>query len=110
MESLDEPSRQQLRVEIVYSPRAGHVVHARLTLAAGSTLADALRESGFAVPDGTTVGIWGRLLAAANALATPLHDRDRIEFHRPLAVDPMETRRRRALGQRGAAAAKHGRR
>jgi putative ubiquitin-RnfH superfamily antitoxin RatB of RatAB toxin-antitoxin module len=109
MESLEPSPPQQLRVEIVYSPRAGHVEHARLTLAAGATLADALRESAFAVPDGATIGIWGRLLAAANALATPLHDRDRIEFHRPLAVDPMEARRRRARGQRGAAAVRYGR-
>ena len=94
----------EIRVEIAYSPRAGQVEHVALTLAAGATLGDALRESAFALPDGATVGIWGRLLAAETAFATPLRDHDRIEFYRPLAVDPKEARRRRALAQRARAA------
>jgi putative ubiquitin-RnfH superfamily antitoxin RatB of RatAB toxin-antitoxin module len=93
-----------LRIEIVFSPRAGEVTHVELTVADGSTLGDALRLSAFAVPAGADIGLWGRLLDPRTALATPLRDRDRIEFHRPLAVDPKEARRRRAQVQRAAAA------
>ena len=90
-----------LRIEIVCSPQAGHLDHAALTLPDGATLADALQAGGFTPPEGMSVGVWGRLLDPATAGATPLRDRDRIEFHRPLAVDPMEARRRRAQAQRG---------
>ena len=100
----DDAGSGTIGVEIVHSPGAGRVDRVALTLAAGATLGDALQYSGVAVPAGTTVGLWGRLLAAETAFATPLRDRDRIEFHRPLAVDPKEARRRRALAQRGATA------
>ena len=90
-----------LRIEIVCSPHAGRVDHAALTLPEGATLADALQAAGCTPPAGMSVGIWGRLLDPATAGRVSLRDRDRIEFHRPLSVDPMEARRRRAQAQRG---------
>lgn len=77
---------------------------AELALPAGATLADAVKASGIAVPAGASIGIWGRLVDTATAGEVPLRDGDRVEFCRPLAVDPMEARRRRALAQRSRAA------
>ena len=99
-----------LRVEIVASPRPGEVERVELRLAGGSTVGDALRAAAMTPPAGAEIGVWGRLLDPATALAVPLRDRDRIEFHRPLAVDPMEARRRRARVQRDAATTARGRR
>ncbi len=106
----DEPLRPALRVEVVASPRAGEVERVELSLPGGSTLGDALRLAALAMPKGAAIGLWGRLLDPATALATPLADRDRIEFLRPLAVDPKEARRRRAQVQRGSRTAAAARR
>jgi len=69
-----------------------------LTLPEGSTVADALRESGLARefpeidPEAGGVGIYGRRVR----LDEPLRDLDRIEILRPLVADPKEARRARA--------------
>lgn len=91
-----------LRVEVVFSPRAGVVDHTELALPASATLADALAASGLAErhPEVTTLpaGIWGRVQPPD----TPLRDRDRVEVYRPLLVDPKEARRLRYKRQRTA--------
>jgi uncharacterized protein len=94
----------ELRVSVAFSPRAGEVDEIELTLPAGSTVADALRESGMqtrhlgfdlaALP----VGIWGAFCERSDLL----RDRDRVELYRPLRVDPKEARRQRHQAQRGA--------
>lgn len=77
-----------LRVEVVHArPDGAEVVEIRLP--DGSTVRDALAASGL---KGVQVGIFGRRVA----MDTPLADGDRIEIYRPLAMDPKETRRRRA--------------
>jgi putative ubiquitin-RnfH superfamily antitoxin RatB of RatAB toxin-antitoxin module len=87
-------------VQVAYSPRAGVVDEAALTLPAGSTVAVALRVSGLferhpgaAVLAGApgNVGVWGRLRPPEHVL----RDGDRIELYRPLQVDPKEARRLR---------------
>ena len=84
-----------LRVEVVFSPRAGVVDRTVLQLPAGATLADALAASGVAErhPPASTLpaGIWGRVQPPD----TPLRDRDRVEVYRELVVDPKEARRLR---------------
>lgn len=76
----------------------------RLSLAPGSTVADALAASGWreqllasgrlsAEPQ---VGIFGRPAAPTQRL----HDGDRIELYRPLLADPRTVRRRRAADGR----------
>lgn len=86
-----------LRIELVYSPRAGEVQCIEMTLAAGSRLEDALRHSGVlseaqaAQLSELKVGIWGRQMP----LDTELRERDRVEIYRSLTVDPKEARRLR---------------
>jgi len=63
-----------------------------LELAAGATVADALRACGFTHKAGA-VGIFGKRVDAG----TVLTDGDRIEIYRALRLDPKEARRRRAL-------------
>lgn len=87
----------EVAVEVVYAAAPHDVRQVSLRLRAGSTLADALRESrlldGLAADqaDALQAGIWGR----AAALATPLRDGDRVELTRGLQVDPKEARRQR---------------
>jgi putative ubiquitin-RnfH superfamily antitoxin RatB of RatAB toxin-antitoxin module len=69
-----------------------------LALPAGATVSDAIGASGFAQafpgldPWQAGVGLFGRAVPATHVL----HDGDRVEIYRPLAFDPMESRRRRA--------------
>lgn len=87
----------EVAVEVVYAAAPHDVRQVSLRLRAGSTLADALRESrlldGLAPDqaDALQAGIWGR----AAALETPLRDGDRVELTRGLQVDPKEARRQR---------------
>lgn len=77
-----------------------------VSLPAGATLADALRQSGAdaawaqscSVPART--GIWGRVASPDTVLAAG----DRVEMYRPLQVDPKVARRERFArqGARGA--------
>ena len=92
-----------IRVELARSPRAGEVERIELTLAAGATVGDALAACGWSPGGGLRVAVWGRRLPRDGFGATPLADRDRVELLRPLAVDPMEARRRRERMQRPAA-------
>lgn len=80
-----------LRVELVLSSVAGHVERLEFTVAAGTSLAQALAQSGVVFDPALKIGIWGRVMP----LDTLLRDRDRIEIYRPLTVDPKEARRLR---------------
>jgi len=90
----DEPAR--VVVELVFCARPGHIDQQTLSLPAGATVADALRESGvlgrhaLAAAD-LKVGIWARKVD----LQTPLREHDRVELYRPLTADPKEARRLR---------------
>lgn len=95
-----------LRVELVWSPRPGCVHAERLTLAPGSSVAQALAASsrfaddraGLEAAGPLVVGVWGRV----QALETALREGDRVEVYRALTVDPKEARRQRyrATGRR----------
>ena len=61
-----------------------------LNLPAGATVRDALAASGL---EGPACGIFGKRVALDRKLA----EGDRVEIYRPLALDPKEARRRRAL-------------
>lgn len=86
-----------LQIEVVYAlpDRCWRVL---VRLPAGSTVGDALaaadlpsRVPGLVVdPDG--LAVFGQAVTPA----TVLHDGDRVEVLRPLRVDPMQARRRRA--------------
>ncbi|HUN92990.1 MAG TPA: RnfH family protein [Burkholderiaceae bacterium] len=66
-----------------------------VTLAAGSTVADAIVAAGWLPVDPQTV-IDAGVFNHARRLDTPLADGDRVEIYRPLRVDPKEARRIRA--------------
>ena len=89
--------RAALAVTVAYSPRAGVVDEAVLSLAAGATVRDAVQGSGLAERHPTVdfsdarVGVWGKLRLPDDLL----RDRDRVEVYRPLTVDPKEARRLR---------------
>ena len=85
-----------IRVEVVYAlPQAEDAV--TVTLAHGATAAEAVRRSGILARHPEIrlerLGVFGKPVTAATAL----EDGDRLEIYRPLAADPKEARRRRAL-------------
>jgi putative ubiquitin-RnfH superfamily antitoxin RatB of RatAB toxin-antitoxin module len=91
----------ELSVEVVYAlPEGADIVALRLPR--GATLADAIAASGIPRrhPEvdlaSAGIGVYGQLRPASGAAA---HG-DRIELYRPLAADPKEARRRRALRQK----------
>ena len=91
----------RVRVEVAYCPQPGLTDRVALDLAAGATVADAVRLSGL-VPrhhlhaDSIKVGVWSRV----KELQTVLRDQDRVEIYRPLRVDPKEARRQRYKSQK----------
>jgi len=95
------PAEDGLRIELAWSVGPRQVRTAVLTLPAGSTVADALRGSGWVDGDGLfdawRCGVWGRVQPVDHAL----RDGDRVEVYRPLKVDPKEARRLRYKKQGG---------
>ena len=86
-----------LAVTVCYSPRAGEVDETRLSLPAGATVLDALAASGLPARypqvdfSALKCGVWGKLRQPSDTL----REHDRVEFYRPLQVDPKEARRLR---------------
>ena len=91
-----------IHIELVYA-QAQHAVAKNLTLAAGATVADALRlaaqDAQFEAVDlkDATLGIYGLVVEPDQLLS----DGDRIEIYRPLAEDPKAARRKRARASSG---------
>lgn len=85
---------------VAFSPAPRQVDQVRLSLPAGSTVADAVRASGLpqrhGLPADAPVGVWGK----PRPPETPLRAHDRVEIYRDLQVDPKEARRQRYRGQR----------
>ena len=97
------PAEAVLHIELACSPAPRQVLSLTLELPAGSSVADALRASGWLAqygwaPGALRCGVWGRVLP----LDHPLRDGDRVEVYRPLLVDPKEARRLRYKRQRRA--------
>lgn len=86
-----------LHVQICYAKPDMELLR-DLTVSAGSTILDAIKQSGVlrSVPEIDLticrVGIHGKI----RDLDAVLRNRDRIEIYRPLIADPKESRRRRA--------------
>jgi len=90
----------EISVEVAYAGPEGQVV-IPLRLASGSTAWDAvgLAQANLpagVVPDPGRLGVFAKKVAADRVL----EEGDRLELYRPLILDPMEARRRRA--KRGA--------
>jgi putative ubiquitin-RnfH superfamily antitoxin RatB of RatAB toxin-antitoxin module len=86
-----------LHITVAYSPAARQVREVLVLLELGSTIADAIRESGLSAifpqleVNSAAVGVWGRKAAPD----CRLKDGDRVEIYRPLTVDPKVARRER---------------
>jgi len=93
---MSEPESEIL-VEVAYA-RPEEQVLIPLRVPAGTTLEDAIRQSGvlqrFEEIDlaNQKVGIFGRIAPKSRVL----QDRDRVEIYRPLIADPKAVRRERA--------------
>ena len=91
----------RIQVTVAYSPAAREVLEVRLTLAAASTVAQALSASGFETrfaelgSSTLRVGVWNKKAE----LSQLLRDRDRVELYRALTVDPKVARRQRFAKQ-----------
>jgi putative ubiquitin-RnfH superfamily antitoxin RatB of RatAB toxin-antitoxin module len=92
----------RISVVVAFSPAPGQVDHVDVSLPAGATMHDALRESGLLQRhpqiDLATfrLGVWGKL----RGLEDSLREGDRVEVYRPLKVDPKEARRQRYRSHR----------
>ena len=92
--------QNRIRVEVVLAMPEGQQLVV-LDVVAGSTLADAITQSG--LPEMCTgfeldlnkVGIFGHKVSPEQVL----REGDRVEIYRPLIADPKEIRRQRALKQ-----------
>jgi putative ubiquitin-RnfH superfamily antitoxin RatB of RatAB toxin-antitoxin module len=96
----DEGGGQDISIEVVLAmPECQELV--AIELAQGSTVADAIAESGLLEMfegfelDPSRVGIFSQKVS----LEQVLRDGDRVEIYRPLIADPKEARRQRALLQ-----------
>jgi putative ubiquitin-RnfH superfamily antitoxin RatB of RatAB toxin-antitoxin module len=86
----------EIAVEVAYAGPEGQVV-VPLTVPAGATAWDAVERArgglpAGVVPDPARLGIFARKVAPDRVL----EEGDRVELYRPLTLDPMEARRRRA--------------
>ena len=83
-----------IRVEVIRAwPRRFDAM--ALELAEGSTVADAIARSGFALEGITGFAVFGERVGSEYVLL----EGDRLELLRPLQADPKDARRRRALKQ-----------
>lgn len=90
-------AESRITVEIVHAG-VGHLWRERVELPTGSTVMQALQASGIlsrlptAVTQPLRLGIYARRVEPEQVL----RDGERIEIYRPLSLDPMAARRRRA--------------
>lgn len=84
----------EITIEVVLALPERTVLR-RVVLSEGATVAQAIAAAGLGadVNDPRRVGIFGRRVDPEQ----PLREGDRVEIYRPLALDPKEARRRRAL-------------
>ncbi|MDH3715250.1 MAG: RnfH family protein [Gammaproteobacteria bacterium] len=86
-----------LRVEVVYALRERQTLLA-VQVPPGTTAISAVRRSGILqqFPEIETRALELGVFGNAVAHDYTVHEGDRVEIYRPLLVDPMEQRRRRA--------------
>jgi len=94
-----------MQITVVYAPEARQMRQWMIDMPAGSTLAQALVQSGAMAElaelaeqlatGELTAGIWGRAAMPSQVL----ENGDRVELYRALRVDPKVARRERFKGQ-----------
>lgn len=86
-----------IRVSVVYVlPES--VFQKSLLLPSGSSVADAIEQSGLAdrFPESCGADMKCGIFSRATDPAAVLRDGDRVEVYRPLVMDPKQARRKRA--------------
>lgn len=85
-----------INAELVYVPINQPAIHLRLVLAEGTTIAEAVHQSGVLQShpeiESFPIGIFGALVSPTQVVK----EGDRIEIYRSLMFDPKEKRRQRA--------------
>jgi putative ubiquitin-RnfH superfamily antitoxin RatB of RatAB toxin-antitoxin module len=85
-------------VELVYAPFGAPIIHMHIQVADRATVEDVVQQSGLQdrYPEilSYSVGVFSKKVEPNTAVCAG----DRIEIYRPLLLDPMEKRRRRAKG------------
>ncbi|BCA94047.1 UPF0125 protein [Legionella antarctica] len=85
-----------VKIELVYVPKHGTTLQVRMDLKQGSTVSEALIQSGiydlYPETKKLSVGIYAKQVS----LDTVLKEGDRVEIYRFLVLDPKEKRRQRA--------------
>lgn len=81
-----------MQVEIAWPQADGGYEIRTLDLPTGACAGQALHSAGLALPEGATLGVYGRPVRQD----APLTEGDRLEVFMPLRVDPKTARRRRA--------------
>ncbi|CEG58130.1 RnfH family protein [Legionella fallonii] len=85
-----------VKVELVYVPKDRPAIQITMDLKQGTTVAQALAESGiynlYPETKDVSVGIYAKKVS----LDTILKNGDRLELYRPLVSDPKEKRRQLA--------------
>jgi putative ubiquitin-RnfH superfamily antitoxin RatB of RatAB toxin-antitoxin module len=85
-----------VQIELVYVARDRTAFQVKMDLKKGSTVAEALNESGIYLLHPETKDMSVGIYAKRVSLDTLLQDGDRIEIYRSLTLDPKEKRRQRA--------------
>ncbi len=85
-----------VKVELVYVPVNQPVISLELNLAAGSTVADVLEQSGLLKTHPETAHMPTGIFGTLAPLTQVVKSGDRVEIYRPLLIDPKEKRRQRA--------------
>ena len=94
-------SQLVIRITVVYSPAPRQTREWQISVAAGSSVKQAVLQSGVLQEftdlslDALKLGIWGKRCGVQQALK----DQDRIEIYRALRVDPKVARRERFTSQ-----------
>ncbi len=86
-----------IAVEVIYAG-TGKPIRRSMDVPRGSTVAKAIDAAGIVqeLPGGTMVDVRIGIFSRYVPMHHLLRDGDRIEIYRPLRLDPMEARRRRA--------------
>ena len=90
-----------ISITLYYSPQARKVVEIQLQVEQGTTVGQAIQQSGIVqqiqesqLPT-LELGVWGKNVHSSHVV----HEGDRIELYRPLTVDPKVARRERFVKQ-----------
>ena len=85
-----------VKIELVYVAKDKTILQLAMDLKQGSTVADALNESGIYISHPETKDLPVGIYAKQVALDTVLKEGDRVEVYRALVLDPKEKRRQKA--------------